>query len=134
MYGRSALTQFLDRWHTTNPTADVFNPNTTWVPGYYPAMGSPTASGTLAVQNATYLRIKSLELGYTIPSTMLKRVGISRFRVYVNSYNLATLTGLKYADPEHPGVVANGADWNYSQGGYLYPLNRTFNIGANVTF
>lgn len=134
MYGRSALTQFLDRWHTTNPTADVFNPNTTWVPGYYPAMGSPTASGTLAVQNATYLRIKSLELGYTIPSTMLKRVGVSRLRVYVNSYNLATLTGLKYADPEHPGVVANGADWNYSQGGYLYPLNRTFNIGANVTF
>jgi TonB-linked SusC/RagA family outer membrane protein len=134
LYGRSALTQFLDRWHTAVPGADVYDPNTVWVPGNYPTTGSPPADGTKAVQNATYVRIKSLELGYTLPNRLLKKAGISKLRVYVNSYNLATLTGLKNSDPEHPGVVAQGADWNYSQGGYLYPLNRSFNVGANVTF
>jgi TonB-linked SusC/RagA family outer membrane protein len=134
MYGRSSLTQFLDRWHTADPNADVFDPNTVWVPGYYPAMGSPVAEGTRAVQNAAYLRIKSLELGYTLPKAWLKKAGISNFRVYVNSYNLLTFTGLKNSDPEHPGVVASGADWNYSQGGYKYPMNRTYSIGTSVTF
>lgn len=134
MYDGNALTQFLDRWHTADPNANIYNPNTVWIPGNYQAMGSPDPQGTKAVQNATYLRIKTLELGYTLPANLLKKAGISRLRVYVNSYNLATLTGLKYSDPEHPGAVAQGADWNYSQGGYLYPMNRTFNIGANVTF
>jgi len=134
MYGRSALTQFLDRWHTADPNADVFDPNTQWVPGKYPAMGSPVAEGTKAVQDASYLRIKSLEIGYTIPKKLLSHMGISNLRAYVNSYNLATFTGLKNSDPEHPGTVANGADWNYSQGGYKYPMNRTFSVGASVTF
>ncbi|MFY0253815.1 TonB-dependent receptor [Chitinophaga sp. 30R24] len=134
MYQRSALTQFMDRWHTADPNADVFDPHTVWVPGYYPAMGSPDASGSKAVQNASYLRIKTLELGYTLPQAWLRRVGIGNVRVYVNSYNLATFTGLKNSDPEHPGEVASGADWNYSQGGYKYPMNRTFSIGASVTF
>jgi TonB-linked SusC/RagA family outer membrane protein len=134
MYGRSALTQFLDRWHTADPRADVFDPNTVWVPGYYPAMGSPVAEGTRAVQDASYVRIKSLELGYSLPKKLLRRIGASNLRVYVNSYNLATFTGLKNSDPEHPGTVADGADWNYSQGGYKYPMNRTFSVGASITF
>jgi TonB-linked SusC/RagA family outer membrane protein len=131
MYGRSSLTQFLDRWHTADPNADVFDPNTQWIPGNYPAMGSPIAEGTKAVQNAAYMRIKSLEIGYSFP---LRRVGVNNCRLYVNSYNLATFTGLKNSDPEHPGTVADGSDWNYSQGGYKYPMNRTYSIGASITF
>ncbi|TWV96262.1 SusC/RagA family TonB-linked outer membrane protein [Chitinophaga pinensis] len=134
MYGRSALTPFLDRWHTADPGADVFDPNTEWVSGKYPAMGSPSAEGTKAVQDATYMRIKSLEFGYTIPKKLLSRVGITNLRAYINSYNLATFTGLQNSDPEHPGTVASGADWNYSQGGYKYPMNRTFSVGASITF
>lgn len=134
MYGRSSLTQFLDRWHTADPNADVFDPNTVWVPGYYPAMGSPIAEGTRAVQSAAYLRIKSLEIGYTLPVALLHKAGIHSVRIYVNSYNLATFTGLKNSDPEHPGMVADGADWNYSQGGYKYPMNRTYSLGASITF
>lgn len=134
MYGRTSLDFFLDRWRTTDPTADVFNPNTTWIPGNYPAMGSPIAQGTKAVQDASYLRIKTIELGYTIPKKLLGKLKIKSLRVYVNSYNLATLTGLKNSDPEHPGVVATGEDWNDSQGGYKYPQDRIFNIGAKITF
>lgn len=138
MYGRSSLTQFLDRWHPADPDANLFDPSTVWVPGTFPVTGHPEADentpSTKGVQNASYMRIKSLEVGYSLPKALLGRFGVQSLRVYVNSYNLATLTGLKNMDPEHPGVVAQGADWNYSQGGYLYPENRTFSVGASITF
>ena len=133
MYGRSALTRFLDSWHTVNPSDNVFDPNTQWVPGFYPAMGSPDAQGTKAIQNGSYVRIKSLELGYTIPVLALKKIGIKKLRVYVNSYNLATFTGLKNYDPEHPGEKP-GAGFDQALGGYKYPMDRTFNLGANISF
>jgi len=133
-YQRSALIEFMNRWHTADPNANMFNPNTAWVPGNYPTTGSPAADGSKAVQNATYMRIKTLEIGYSLPKKLLNGIGIQNIRVYVNSYNLATLTGLKYSDPEHPGQVSNNQDWNISQGGYLYPLNRTFSAGAAVSF
>jgi len=134
MYNGSAFVQFLNRWHTADPKANEFNPNTQWVPGYYSATGAPLEDGTRAVQNATYVRVKSLEIGYTLPKNLLAKVGVQGLRVYVNSYNLATITGVKYADPEHPGLAIAGQDWNISQGGYLYPLNRTFSVGASVSF
>lgn len=133
MYNRSALTRFLDSWHTADPTANIYDPNTVWVSGFYPAMGSPDAKGTKAIQNASYLRVKSLELGYTLPTNLLKRVGVKRLRVYANSYNLFTFTGLKNYDPEHQGPRP-GEDFGVALGGYTYPMNRTFNLGANISF
>jgi len=138
MYQGSALTRFLDSWHTVDPNANVFDPNTQWVPGYYPAMGSPIAQGTKAIQNASYLRVKTLEFGYSISPLVLKHIGVKKLRFYINSYNLLTFTGLKNYDPEHQGPNPtninnnNGAD--VSLGGYTYPENRTFNLGANVSF
>lgn len=134
MYNRSALVEFMDRWHTADPNANMFDPTTAWVPGTYPTTGSPAAQGDKAVENATYMRIKTLEIGYTLPKKLLSRIGIQNFRIYANSYNLATLTGVKYSDPEHPGQVSSIQDWNLSQGGYLYPLNQTFSVGATVSF
>lgn len=77
-----------------------------------------------SVQNASYLRLKSVELGYSIPASVLSTVGIKKARLFFNGYNLLTFTGLKYLDPEH-------TDDTY---GYLYPLVKSFNIGVNVTF
>jgi hypothetical protein len=133
MYGRSALNKFLDSWHTADPYANVFDPNTQWVSGFYPAMGSPDAKGTKAIQDGSYVRIKSLEFGYTVPTAVLRKIGVRKFRVYVNSYNLATLTGLKGYDPEHPGLKP-GASFDQDLGGYKYPMDRTFNVGANISF
>jgi hypothetical protein len=135
MYGRSALTRFLDSWHTADPAANVFDPNTQWVPGYYPAMGSPDAQGTKAIQNASYLRVKTLEFGYSLSPAVLKSIGVRKLRVYVNSYNLLTFTGLKNYDPEHQGPnPRDNNDFGKALGGYTYPMNRTFNLGANVSF
>lgn len=136
MYGRSALTKFLDSWHTLDPYANVYDPNTVWVPGNYPSMGynyGNINNSTKAVLDASYLRIKTLELGYTLPLSLLNKIHMKNMRVYVNSYNLFTWTGLEGSDPEHPGQIPN-AGFEYGLGGYKYPLNRTFNVGASVTF
>jgi TonB-linked SusC/RagA family outer membrane protein len=136
MYGRSSLSKFLDRWHTVNPDDNVFDPNTQWVGGKYPAMGynyGNINNSTKAVQDASFLRCKTLELGYSLPTALLGKIGIKNSRVYVNSYNLFTITGLKDSDPEHPGKIPS-AGFEYGLGGYKYPLNRTFNVGASITF
>jgi TonB-linked SusC/RagA family outer membrane protein len=135
MYGSgSAMVRFLDRWHTVNPGDDIFDPNTQWIPGYYATMGSGLEEGTRAVRDASYVRLKSLELGYTFPKQWTQKVKIDALRVYVNGYNLLTFTGLDNYDPEHPGSTVNGDNWDNSQGGYYYPNNKTFNIGVSITF
>jgi TonB-linked SusC/RagA family outer membrane protein len=135
LYGRSSLTRFLDSWHTADPYANVFDPNTVWVPGYYPAMGSPKAVGSRAIQSASYLRVKTLEFGYSLSPAVLKSIGVKKLRVYANSYNLLTFTGLKNYDPEHQGPnPRDNGDFNKAANGYTYPMNRTFNLGATVSF
>jgi TonB-linked SusC/RagA family outer membrane protein len=136
MYGHSSLEKFLDSWHTANPDDNVFDPNTQWIAGKYPAMGynyGNINNSTKAVLDASYVRLKTLELGYTFSPQLLRKAGIKTFRAYLNSYNLLTVTKLEGVDPEHPGTTPN-ADFNYGLGGYKYPLNRTFNIGASISF
>ena len=136
MYQRSALSKFLDSWHTVNPDDNVFDPNTQWVAGKYPAMGynyGQINNSTKGVLDATYVRLKTLELGYSIPRSILNKAGLKGGRIYVNGYNLFTVTGLEGVDPEHPGQIPS-SDFNFGLGGYKYPLNRTFNVGASVSF
>jgi len=136
MYTGSAFTKFLDSWHTVNPDDNVFDPNTKWVSGKYPAMGynyDLINNSTKGVLDATYVRLKTIEFGYSLPRTLLSKAGIKGCRVYVNGYNIFTVTGLEGVDPEHPGQVPSG-DFGFGLGGYKYPLNRTFNVGANVSF
>jgi len=127
-----ALTQFLDRWRPVDPNADLFNPNTEWVSGYYPSTGSAMAEGTRAIQDASYLRLKTLELGYTFPSNWLESIKVKNFRLYVSAYNLLTWTGMKYSDPEHKG--SEGGSSTHMVDTYKYPLNKTYNIGASIKF
>jgi len=123
--GGSALTQFTNDWHPANPTADPYNPNTVWVPGSFPYTGTTAATNSIFnFQNAAYLRLKSAELGYTLPANVLKIIGVKGVRIFANGYNLFTITKVKYVDPEHPSGTY----------GYLYPLDKLYNIGLNVKF
>ncbi len=121
----SAMEQFMDRWHPADPNADPYDPATAWISGHYAYTGSlPDVNSTFNVENSAYLRLKSVELGYTLPAPWVSRVGIKNLRFYVNAYNLLTFTKVDYVDPEHP-------DDTY---GYLYPLNKTVSVGLNVKF
>lgn len=118
---------FLDRWHQEN----IFDPNSPWVPGKLPPTGDGIgynfSPNTKQVYDATYLRIKSVEIGYTFQGVALKKVGFKALRVFMNAYDLYTFTGhgLKFVDPESP------ASRDY---GYNYPITMNVNIGAQVTF
>lgn len=123
--GGSGLALFLDRWHPADPTADPYDPNTVWVPGKYGYTGTvPDENSAFNVQDASYIRLKSAEIGYTLSERLAGKIGLKGVRAFVNGYNLITITDIKYVDPEHPATL-------YS---YLYPLNRTFSVGLNVKF
>lgn len=138
-YGRypALFEKFLDRWHTTDPKADPFDPATAWTQGRFPALKtSVNASNTgdaLVTDmwrfDATYMRIKSIEIGYTIPASLLKRAKIDELRVYVNCFNLYTFCASK---------DAKGLDPEREEGSYAadltYPLLRSFNFGLNINF
>ncbi len=131
--GQNTLTWFSDRWHPADPNADYFNPNTQWIPGYYPVTGHDgRRTGTNGVMNASYIRLKTAELGYTLSPKLLSRAGIQELRLYLSGYNLLTFTPLKNVDPERPGA-AGGASTNYIDF-YNDPITRTYTIGARVRF
>ena len=120
-----AMDQFMNRWHPVDPKADPYDPATQWVSGHYAYTGTlPDANSTFNVENGAYLRLKSVELGYTLPSKLITKTGIKNLRIYANAYNLLTITKVDYVDPEHPNDTY----------GYLYPLNKTVSIGLNVKF
>lgn len=84
------------------------------------------ASSTFLLADASYLRLKNAEIGYTFCSKFLRRIGISNCRIYINGNNLFTWSGLfPGIDPEQ-GLI--GGDMSY------YPMTRTFNTGINVQF
>jgi TonB-linked SusC/RagA family outer membrane protein len=131
--GQNTLTWFMDRWHPEDPNADYFSPNTKWIPGYYPVTGHDgRRTGTNGVMNASYIRLKTAELGYTFTSNLIRKAGIKDLRLYLSGYNLLTFTPLRDVDPERPGSNG-GASTNYIDF-YNDPINRTYTIGARIKF
>jgi TonB-linked SusC/RagA family outer membrane protein len=130
-WGRNSLAMFLDRWHHQDPL-DFESP---WVPGKYPitrdgfGFGPNKLTSTYWVQDVTYLRLKSLELAYSLPLTWANRVKARQVRLYANAFNVHTWKSKNLAsDPEHR-LDGDGAD-----GGYRYPLMANYNLGLNITF
>jgi TonB-linked SusC/RagA family outer membrane protein len=75
------------------------------------------------LQNGAYFRIKTLQLGYTLPQAWLKAADVKRVRVFLSSNNLVTITGYKGYDPEISGGIDMG----------IYPQARTFMAGLDIT-
>jgi TonB-linked SusC/RagA family outer membrane protein len=125
-----ALEIHKDRWHQDE--------NGNWIEGWYPRyseLANNQNDDTRRAQNASYFRLKSAEIGYTLPVKWTKKAGIERLRVYTNGFNLLTFTGLKYMDPEYPGLdVRNAESGNDATWGFIYPITMNFNFGVNVTF
>lgn len=86
------------------------------------------------MESGSYLRLKTLTVGYSIPNAQLKQVGISRFRVYVQALNLFTITKYKGMDPElQPSDLNNNTNFGIDFGNY--PANqKTYLLGVQATF
>ena len=123
----NALEMFMDRWHPVDPHQNPYDPSCEWISGYYAFGGEksvPDENSEFMIQKGNYLRLKSLEIGYSFPKRWLSVIRVKNLRIYFNAYNLFTITGVQGVDPERPSELY----------GYMYPLNKTYNFGANITF
>lgn len=124
----------------TNPTEEVFQ---TWTPEYtdapYAAYGSAThgyIATSRSVVDASYIKLRSASIGYSLPSSVFKNTGISRAKLSLSGNNLITITNYPGLDPED---VISSTFGNRSTGfsrdaGDSYPNVRTFTFSLNVTF
>jgi TonB-linked SusC/RagA family outer membrane protein len=120
---------FVEHWDFWRPEGDELGANPD---AYYPR---PTFNGnsknqqtsTRYLQNAAYIRLKNIQLGYTLPRKWTEKAGMSSVRIYTSGENLFTLTKMtKIFDPE-----TIGGDWG---DGKVYPLLKTYSFGVNINF
>ncbi|MBN2743910.1 MAG: TonB-dependent receptor [Marinilabiliaceae bacterium] len=113
----------LDRWvgeGSSNkiPRMTSSNPNRNW------------RSSDLYVKDGSYLRLKTLQLGYALPESITQKIAMQRLRVFVSAENLLTFTQYDGFDPE----IASGDYHNIGVDKGIYPQARTISVGANITF
>ena len=123
----SGMRIWMNRWHRADPT-DL---NSEWIAGDMPSL-RPTGfslneqQSTWTRQKASYLRLKTIEVGYTLDKKLIKIIGIQSLRIYFNAFNLLTFTSkngmMKWMDPEN-----NENSLRY------YPQMKTFNFGLNLS-
>ena len=117
-------TRVLDSWSPTNTGAEL------------PALSETTLNSEFSTANSffvrdgSYVRLRSLQIGYTLPDTIASKLGASSARVYYNGTNLLTLTDFTGLDPEVPrgGALDIGV---YSA---QYPTNSISSLGINIKF
>lgn len=115
-----------------NLLADAKN---AWTPSHtntnIPRLSASDANGNFGnvsdfyVENGSYMRIKNVTLGYTLPKALLTKIGVRSARIFANAQNLATFTKYTGLDPE-VGINQNGVDLG------LYPQSRIILVGVNV--
>ena len=110
--GYNGLKSVKDRWTPTNPSTK--NPSSFW--GF-----SPYGVGDFFLQDAWYIRLQNVSLGYDIPRKFLKNI-FSSVRVHVDAQNLFVITPYTGVDPETDSYTA------------AYPYIRTFTVGVNLNF
>lgn len=109
---------------------DASNPLGQNIDSYYPRPlfgdGKNMEAQTRYVQNAAYVRLKNLQLGYSIPGNLCKKLKIQKLRLFLSGENLWTYTKMaKMFDPE---TIDKG------YGGNVYPIQKVYSCGLNLTF
>ena len=113
----------LDNMQMTNPGASTYRIDQA-------TANENSRMSSVFIENGSYLRIKNLAIGYTLPKKWLQKVKIENLRVYFNVQNLWTITGYKGYDPEvgayNQGVLLRGVDYA------RYPSQRIYTFGLNL--
>lgn len=117
--GSPPTTHWRDRWTPENPS--------TTMPKIYWGFNAPdkiSRNSTYYLQDASYLRLKNVTLGYSLPEDVVERLNIKKLRLYVSGDNLLTFTDYFGLDPERAG-----------SGRFLnYPQNKIYSLGVNIIF
>ncbi|WP_420601078.1 TonB-dependent receptor [Flagellimonas sp.] len=113
--GGKVLEQHLDRWTPDNPNARF--------PRTLTEDTNNRVVSSFWVQNANYLRLKNVEIGYNFPSDLISTLKLDQLRLYVSGLNLYTWTDIVNFDPEAP-----------SGRGAFYPQTKSYTLGLSVSF
>lgn len=111
------------RWSESNTEEE--NLNARWPRAFMKASqvdGRNSQSSTWWLRDASFVRLKSLEIGYTVPKKIISPWGIENIRIYANGNNLFTIDSVDIFDPEMTSGIKG------------YPIQRTWTFGLNVTF
>lgn len=120
-YNTNQFASYANRWSPENPDSDI------------PAAKGITmkAYSTRIIEDGSYLRLKTVALGYTLPKNLSRRMGIGTLRVYTSAQNLYTWTNYSGYDPEvsvRRSALTPGFDYS------AYPRAKTLTFGLNATF
>ncbi|MEM1134386.1 MAG: TonB-dependent receptor [Bacteroidota bacterium] len=125
-FGMPTQYYFDNRYHpVNNPTGFFAQPNM----GNFSAARRNTRAADIYMQDADYLRLRSLQLGYTFSDDKIERLGLQRLRVYLSANNLFTIT-------DYRGFNPDASTDQIIRAGYArdnHPIARTFIIGTNIT-
>ncbi len=116
----------LNRWTGEGSTNDARNPRYTFKDN-----NENTRPSERFIVDGTFAKIKNLEVGYTLPSSLLKQIGLSQLRFYLQAKNLYTFTKYPGYDPEISdggNILNTGVDLG------LYPQSRTYSVGLSIKF
>lgn len=124
MPGMNMATDFYEgRWMESNTPEQ--NAAAKWPRAFMKAAAVDnrnSQSSTWWLRDASFVRLKSMELGYTFPKNLTKHIGVEKLRIYANGNNLFTIDSMGIFDPEMTAGIGG------------YPIQRTLTFGANVTF
>lgn len=133
VYGK-ILTLYNTVVNETNVSKDMINrfPN-----GDMPRISNDDNNNNRAfsdryIEDGSYLRIRNLQLGYTLPQSLFSKIGVSRLRIYISGENLKTFSSYNGLDPEIYAQYGNALHYGVDNG--TYPVPRTFTGGINITF
>ena len=128
-----------ERWTNLDPETGLLtndlnrlaqlNANTTM---WSPYVSKQMVLTDWAIEDASFLRLNTLSLGYTLPTTLIKKYGLSSLRFYVTAYNVFTLTNYTGFDPESDCIRKTALTPNVDYSGY--PRSRSFVVGLNLNF
>ena len=123
LYRLNASPDLVNSWSPANPSSGIprlvfSDPNSNY-----------TTSSSYFLEDASYLRLRNLQIGYNLPADVLGKTGIAKARIYVGGYNLFTLTKYNGFDPglTNYGKFARGVDRGY------YPINRSYVLGISLS-
>ncbi|PXV61005.1 TonB-linked SusC/RagA family outer membrane protein [Dysgonomonas alginatilytica] len=132
MWWSTGFIQHEDYFRDANTNSVVNGVNDVNLDSYYPRplfnSSKNTKRQTRYLQDASYIRLKNLQIGYTLPTALSRKLCVSKLRVFVSGENLWTKTDM--AEMFDPETVDGG--WGNS--GNVYPLSKVFAFGLNINF
>jgi TonB-linked SusC/RagA family outer membrane protein len=123
LYRQFRSEDLLNAWSPSNTNSDIYrlsndDLNVNFRPSNY------------FLEDASFIRLRNIQIGYSVPQSLISKAHLNRLRIYVGAFNLLTITGYSGFDPDlsNNGIFSRGVDRGY------YPLSKSFVVGVNIGF